>query len=79
MLTRQEAIAYYGARTGIDVGDFAFYEVFGLFRLMVIAQQIYRRYVLGQTTNEQFAGFGEIVRVLGARCRRLIGSGGDAS
>jgi aminoglycoside phosphotransferase (APT) family kinase protein len=77
MLTRQEAIAYYGARTGIDVGDFAFYEVFGLFRLMVIAQQIYRRYVLGQTTNEQFAGFGEIVRVLGARCRRLIGTGGD--
>ena len=45
---------------------------------MVIAQQIYRRYVLGQTTNEQFADFDGIVRCLGARCRRLIGMGGSA-
>jgi aminoglycoside phosphotransferase (APT) family kinase protein len=78
MMTRREVIDYYGARTGLDVSDFAFYEVFGLFRLMVIAQQIYRRYVLGQTTNEQFADFDGIVRCLGARCRRLIGTGGNA-
>ncbi|MCS0630508.1 phosphotransferase family protein [Telluria mixta] len=78
MLTRREAIAYYGARTGMDVSDFAFYEVFGLFRLMVILQQIYRRYALGQTTNEQFAGFDGFVRCLGERCRRLIAPGGGA-
>lgn len=79
MLTRREAIDYYGARTGLDVADFAFYEVFGLFRLMVIAQQIFRRYVLGQTTNEQFADFDTIVRCLGDRCRRLIDAGESAS
>lgn len=77
MLTRREVLAYYAERTGTDIGDFAFYEVFGLFRLMVIAQQIYRRYALGQTTNAQFAGFGEMVRYLGQRCRAVITTGGS--
>jgi aminoglycoside phosphotransferase (APT) family kinase protein len=35
-----------------------FYEVFGLFRLAVIAQQIWYRYFHGQTTNEAYAVFG---------------------
>lgn len=72
MLTRNEAVVYYGERTGTDVSGMDFYEVFGLFRLMVIAQQIYRRFALGQTTNPQFASFGEGVRYLGGRCRRII-------
>ncbi|WP_323122085.1 phosphotransferase family protein [Burkholderia alba] len=76
MLTRREVVDYYGARTGLDVSGFAFYEVFGLFRLMVIVQQIYRRFVLGQTTNEQFAGFGQAARYLGERCRRRIAESG---
>lgn len=72
MLTRHEVVEYYGSRTGRSVDNFDFYEVFGLFRLMVIIQQIYRRFVLGQTTNPQFAGFGDAVRYMGARCRRII-------
>jgi hypothetical protein len=32
---------------------------------MVIIQQIYRRFVLGQTTNPQFAGFGQAVALYG--------------
>jgi len=72
MLTRREVVDYYGERTGWSVGNFDFYEVFGLFRLMVIIQQIYRRFVLGQTTNPQFAGFGQAVAYMGSRCRRLI-------
>jgi aminoglycoside phosphotransferase (APT) family kinase protein len=76
MLTRAEVVAYYGERTGLDVSRFGFYEVFGLFRLMVIIQQIYRRYALGQTTNPQFAGFGDAARYMGMRCRRLIAAEG---
>ncbi|MHA6205368.1 phosphotransferase family protein [Dyella soli] len=72
MLTRREVIAYYGERSGLDVSRFGFYEVFGLFRLMVIIQQIYRRFALGQTTNAQFAGFGDAARYMGERCRRLV-------
>ena len=76
MLTRAEVVAYYGERSGLDVSRFGFYEVFGLFRLMVIIQQIYRRYALGQTTNPQFAGFGDAARYMGMRCRRLIAAEG---
>ncbi len=73
MLTRREVIDYYGQRSGLQVNNFDFYEVFGLFRLMVIIQQIYRRFVLGQTSNPQFAGFGHAARYMGGRCRRIIG------
>lgn len=76
MLTRREVIAYYGERSGLDVSRFGFYEVFGLFRLMVIIQQIYCRFALGQTTNPQFAGFGDAARYMGKRCRRLIAAEG---
>ncbi|WP_430391238.1 phosphotransferase family protein [Dyella sp. 20L07] len=72
MLTRAEVVAYYGERSGFDVSRFDFYEVFGLFRLMVIIQQIYRRFALGQTSNPQFSGFGDAARYMGMRCRRLI-------
>jgi len=76
MLTRREVVEYYGERTGMDVSLWSFYEVFGLFRLMVIIQQIYRRYALGQTTNPQFAGFGDAAKYMGMRCRRLIADKG---
>lgn len=76
MLTRREVVDYYGERTGMDVSHWSFYEIFGLFRLMVIIQQIYRRYALGQTTNPQFAGFGDAAKYMGMRCRRLIAGKG---
>jgi aminoglycoside phosphotransferase (APT) family kinase protein len=72
MLSRREIVAYYGERSGWSVDNFDFYEVFGLFRVMVIIQQIYRRFVLGQTTNPRFADFGRAGAYLGRRCRRLI-------
>jgi aminoglycoside phosphotransferase (APT) family kinase protein len=72
MLTRREVVTYYSERSGWSVDNFDFYEVFGLFRLMVIMQQIYRRFVLGQTTNQKFADFDQAASYLGNRCRRLI-------
>ena len=72
MLTRREMVHCYAQRSGMQVDNFDFYEVFGLFRLMVIIQQIYRRFALGQTSNPQFAGFGDAARYMGARCRRVI-------
>lgn len=77
MLTRREVVDYYGERSGWNVDRFDFYEVFGLFRLMVIIQQIHYRYALGQNTNPQFAGFGDAARYMGQRCRRLIRQAGD--
>ena len=74
MLTRAEMVAAYAERSGLTVtpGQWRFYEVFGLFRLAVIAQQIYYRFHLGQTTNPAYEGFLAMVRYLDERCARLV-------
>ena len=74
MLTRAELVDYYTSRMGLSVTteQWRFYEVFGLFRLGVIAQQIYYRYHHGQTTNEAYARFLPMTQYLEQRCNRLI-------
>ena len=72
MPTRAEFVAKYLEKSGVRCDDFTFYEVFGLFRLAVIIQQIWARYVAGQTTNPAFAGFGDACNTLINRAERLI-------
>ena len=74
MLSRAEMVDYYTSRRGLTVTpeQWRFYEVFGLFRLGVIAQQIYYRYHHGQTTNEAYAAFLDVATYLETRCNRLI-------
>ena len=72
MPTRKEFIAKYLEISGRRCDDFTFYEVFGLFRLTVIIQQIWARYKAGQTTNPAFQGFGMGVNVLINRAQGLI-------
>ena len=72
MPTREEFIERYLEVSGIKCDDFTFYEVFGLFRLSVIIQQIWARYRAGQTTNPAFAGFGVGVNILMSRAEGLI-------
>ncbi|MCF8784889.1 phosphotransferase family protein [Rhodococcus ruber] len=72
ILTRREIVDYYSSKTGLAVDNWGFYEVFGLFRLAVIAQQIYYRYHHGQTTNPAFKDFWVIVGYLDSRCNTLI-------
>lgn len=64
MPTRAEFVQRYLELSGRKCDDFTFYEVFGLFRLAVIIQQIWARFRLGQTTNPAFAGFGDAVNTL---------------
>jgi aminoglycoside phosphotransferase (APT) family kinase protein len=75
MWSRAELVARYCERRGLapSAEDLLFYEVFGLFRLAVIAQQIWYRYVLGQTHNPAYATFGPAVGYLFTRCRSLLG------
>jgi aminoglycoside phosphotransferase (APT) family kinase protein len=79
MLTRQEIVDAYrdrSGRGGRGGEDWTFYEVFGLFRLAVIVQQIYYRYAHKQTRNPAFRHFWIAVHYLDRRCRRLITTGG---
>lgn len=75
MLTRAEVVAYYQQRTGITIAHWTFYEVFGLFRVAAILQQIYYRYHHGQTDNPAFRRFWLLNWALWRRCRRLIRTG----
>ncbi|MCW2828590.1 MAG: aminoglycoside phosphotransferase [Marmoricola sp.] len=74
MLSREEVVDYYCERMGFSLTpeQWRFYEVYGLFRLGVIAQQIYYRYFHGQTSNEAYAIFGPAARHLDERCNRII-------
>ncbi|MCW2807079.1 MAG: aminoglycoside phosphotransferase [Marmoricola sp.] len=74
MLSRDEVVDYYCERMGFSLTpeQWRFYEVYGLFRLGVIAQQIYYRYFHGQTSNEAYAIFGPAARHLDERCNRII-------
>ena len=75
MPSREEVVAQYCQATGRTVEDWPFYEVFGLFRLAVIVQQIYLRFDRGETTNPAFKDFGYFVSYLETRCRSIAGIG----
>ncbi len=53
-LARDALLQRYTEQSGKSVANFDFYLCFGLFRLAVIAQQIYYRYYHGQTKDERF-------------------------
>lgn len=52
---RSEIVASYTKKSGRDIHNMVFYYVFGLFKIAVIAQQIYYRYSKGLTSDPRFA------------------------
>lgn len=73
--TRAELVRAYGAETGRDVSDAAFYYAFGLFKVAVIAQQIFARHQQGLTADPRFAQLGAVVAALGEAAGRVVESG----
>lgn len=71
MLTRNGQVAYYGELMGMNIGCFDFYYCFGLFRLAVIAQQIYYNFN-GQTKDERFKMLIHAVRILEDTALKVI-------
>jgi aminoglycoside phosphotransferase (APT) family kinase protein len=63
-MTRDEIIARYQAKTGRDLSRIVFYEVFARFKVAVVIQQIYFRYVKGQTQDERFRNLDVLVGTL---------------
>ena len=62
--TRKQLLERYQASTRLDLGGIRYYEVFGVFKLAVVLQQIYYRYFVGQTRDERFRDFDARVRGL---------------
>ena len=59
--TREEILERYGERAGFDLTGVGFYEVFAVFKLAVVLQQIFFRYRRGQTDDPRFAALGDRV------------------
>ena len=72
--TREELIERYAARSGRDLSRIRFYQIFAVFKIAVVIQQIYFRYVQRQTTDTRFAAFGERVAFLARQAAELAGS-----
>ncbi|MDD5167664.1 MAG: phosphotransferase family protein [Syntrophales bacterium] len=72
MMTRRELVDCYAAKMGISIENIDFYYCFGLFRLAVIAQQIYYRFYHGQTKDERFKHLIFAVHVLEEAANRVM-------
>lgn len=63
-LRREEIIERYAKATGRNLSQIVFYETFARFKVAVVIQQIYFRYVKGQTRDERFRHFDLLVSEL---------------
>jgi aminoglycoside phosphotransferase (APT) family kinase protein len=72
MFTRHDLMKSYAERMGISLENYDYYYCFGLFRLAVIAQQIYYRFAHGQTKDERFKLLIVVVHVLEETARKVI-------
>ena len=62
--TRAQLVERYARLTGRDVSGLRYYEVFGIFKIAVVLQQIFFRYRCGQTRDQRFRNFDQRVRGL---------------
>lgn len=75
-LTREEIIDRYEADTGRDLSRIVFYETFARFKVAVVIQQIYFRYVQGQTRDERFRNLDGLVHQLSREALELAEQSG---
>jgi aminoglycoside phosphotransferase (APT) family kinase protein len=61
---RREIAERYAERRKLDVSSLRWYEAFAIWKTAVVLQQIYIRFVRGQTQDARFAGMGSRVAVL---------------
>lgn len=72
VIGRDDVVDIYANATGLDVSRVAFYHSFALYRVAIIVQQIYIRYLRGQTTDERFSVLGAIVPLLACEAVEVL-------
>ena len=70
--TQAEITEEYARRTGLDLSGIAWYQAFACWKTAVVLQQLYDRYLRGETTDERMATRGERVGELAERSLRLL-------
>ncbi len=72
LMTKGEGASRYAEATGFNIDRIAYYEGLALFRIAVIIEQIYARYVRGQTADARFARFEQAAPVLARAARNVL-------
>ncbi len=62
--SRTEIVQEYALKSGRNIDNLTFYFAYGLFKIAVIAQQIYYRYKHGHTTDKRFAQLNAVSALL---------------
>lgn len=70
--TRKQVIDYYSEKTGKPMDHMIFYYAFGLFKVAVIAQQIFKRFSLGFANDPRFAALIQVVEAAGKMAKHSI-------
>lgn len=73
-MSRRELVDRYQELSGRDVADPVFYWVYGLFKIAVIAQQIYARFCAGHSKDPRFGQLIYVVQACGAMAVKAIQS-----
>jgi aminoglycoside phosphotransferase (APT) family kinase protein len=63
-LTRVQLVERYARASARDVSNMTFYLAFARFKIAVIVQQIYCRYLQGLTKDPRFASLSDVVKIL---------------
>lgn len=71
-LDRREFFEAYAGKRGQDMSRAVFVYVYGLFKVSVIAQQIYKRFALGLTQDKRFGAMIQAVHLLSEQACRAI-------
>jgi len=70
--SREDILAMYEKKSGNKIDNPVFYYVFGLFKIAIIAQQIYYRYHKGYTKDKRFSMLNVAVNTLGVMANQAI-------
>jgi aminoglycoside phosphotransferase (APT) family kinase protein len=73
--SRQEIVDRYSARTGTPVDAIHWYEAYGTWKTAVIMQQLYARFVRGETTDERMGTRADRMDGVAARALDLLDQG----
>jgi aminoglycoside phosphotransferase (APT) family kinase protein len=75
-MTRDELVQRYAKRTGRDVSQIDFYRAWALWKTSTVVQQIYVRFVRGQTSDPRFESMGKQPPVLARVAAEVVAKSG---
>ena len=69
---KQFLIEKYAAYTGFPMENLAWYEAFAYWKGAIIAQQLYSRFLLGDTKDSRMSGFGESMKEMASVALQIL-------